>query len=478
MEMNSEHSLKYSVARFLKHEITLAILFCLVLWKSIFDFPYAFGVIIILTLIFILLWNKPLYALGIFIFLLPYSSTELFRDSLGSLPGAKPLHLLALFVMAIAVINYRQSTKMPKFASLFAVFILIIFTASIVRSLAYFETINWLREVELSLFNYILSDFVKPLLYFIPIIIIVKFTTRFKHLEFLLKILVLSITALSIYLLYSCLFKIGFNGDIRQIEEYYALNLGLHRNDLANFYIIGFPLVLANCFLKKNIMSFLSIGLSVAAIGFLYSRTAYIIMLLAFIFYLFISKRAKFLPVFLVLAFALSFIISASIIERASKGLESNDLELISAGRIEGIWLPLVEEFTGDAGDLLLGKGRYAILSSQAAQRELILIVEHPHNMYLEQLIDAGLIGLITFMLFFILLLKKAFKSLGNIRDYKVREYQYAMIVSIVSYLIAGMTGRSFFPLLSNGYLWIIAGLAIAIIYRFQYSGESLDAKI
>jgi len=477
MGMSSEHSLKYNIARFLKHEITLAILLCLVLWKSIFDFPYAFGFIILLALVFILLWNKPLYALGIFIFLLPYSETELFRDSLMSLPGAKPLHLLALFVMAIAVINYRQSSKMPKFASLFAVFLVTIFTVSIIRSLAYFETITWLREVDLSAFNYVLSDFVKPLLYFIPFIIIVKFVNRFKHLEFLLKILVLSITALSIYLLYSFLFKIGFNGDIRQIEEYYALNLGLHRNDLANFYIIGFPLVLANCFLKKNIMSFLSIGFSVAAIGFLYSRTAYVILLLAFIFYLFISKRAKFLPVFLVLAFALSFIISASIVERASKGLESNDLELISAGRIEGIWLPLIEEYTGDAEHLLLGKGRYAILSSNAAQRDIIHIVAHPHNMYLEQLIDAGLFGLITFMVFLMLLLKKAFKSLGNIRDIRIREYQYAAIVSIVSYLIAGITGRSLFPVLSNSYFWLTTGLAVAIIYSFQHSREYLNGK-
>lgn len=470
MNILSKRFLRLDLANILSHEITLFILLGIIGWKFIFDSPYAAGFIILAGLILVLFWRKPLHALSIFIIFVPYSNTELFRDSLVSLPGAKPLQLVALFVIIVACINYKKSTPLPKFASFFAMAIITVFTISIIRSLAYLDILNWMREENLSTLNYMLSDYVKPLIFFLPLIIISKFTHKLEQIEFLVKTLVLSIMILSIYLLYLYLFKIGFKGDLRWVDEYYSLTFGLHRNDIANFFMIVFPLCIARFFLKKNFFNLVSIGLSIVAIGFLYSRTAYLVMIISFLFYLFISKRSKFLPVFLTIAFGLSFIVSASIIERASKGLEEHDLESISAGRIDGIWLPLIEEHTRDSKKLLLGNGRYGMKISEAAQSSIMVSSSHPHNMYLEQIVDAGLIGFIIFILFFILLLQKISRNLHYLPNGRLKEYHYAIYVSIISYMLAGMTGRSFFPMFLNSYLWIVIGIAIALIRMLQES--------
>jgi hypothetical protein len=188
--------------------------------------------------------------------------------------------------------------------------------------------------------------------------------------------------------------------------------------------------------------------------------------------YLLISKRAKFLPFLLVIIFGFSFVVSTSIIERASKGLGSKDRHEISAGRIDNIWIPLIDEYLENPKKLLFGNGRYAIISSDSAARGVILDVRNPHSMYLEQILDAGIIGLLIVMLFYVYLFKKIYKCIGAIKDVKTREYLYAVIVAMMSFFIAGITGRSLFPRVSNSYFWIILGVALAILMIQENSGD------
>jgi len=255
--------------------------------------------------------------------------------------------------------------------------------------------------------------------------------------------------------------------DLRNVDEaseYYLLNFGMHRNDLANFFIIGFPIVIGRFFIKKSVLNISILLLTIIATGFLFSRTAYLLLILSFALYLIFSKRAKFLPIFVAVLFGLSLIISTVIVERATKGLQSRDSDEISAGRISSIWLPLIDECFENPTKLLFGKGRYAILSSNAAARGTILeTIDHPHNMYLELVLDVGFFGLIVVSGFFAVLLRKCYHAMRTSSKLITTEYYHVITVSIISYFFAGMTGRSLFPVLSNSYLWVIAGLAIAL---------------
>ena len=220
----------------------------------------------------------------------------------------------------------------------------------------------------------------------------------------------------------------------------------------------------------------LSIVLAIAALGILYSRTAYLTLLLSFILYLFLSKRAKFLPILLVGVIVLSFTVFTSVKERATHGFESKEYDDICAGRIEGIWKPLFDEYSQSAKKFLIGNGRYAIKVSDSANNgSLISAAGHPHNMYIEQILDAGILGLIVFVLFYFVLLTRAFRNLSKPILPRLREYQYAVIVSLISFLISGLTGRSFFPDAENSFIWIVVGIAIVINRLIEDSGKLVE---
>jgi len=440
--------------------------------------PYVGISFVAAVVIFISFSNSPLKALSIMILLMPFGSTRLLRDNLVDLPGAKPLLILTLFVVCIAAINYSQAARIPYYASIFLAIVVITFTVSILRSLPNLDLITYYWENTMSTREYLLSQYVKPLIYIVPLIVIAKFALKYTDLEFVVNCLVLSLVFFSVSILYLYIFVITGKGSISQVGEYYHIVFGMHRNTLASFFIVGLPFVFARYFVKRHILNILSICLTVAAIGFLYSRAAYVTLLCSIVLYLFISRRARLLPIVLAIGFVLSLFISSTVMQRISTGLESKDLNTILAGRMENMWIPLSDEYIHDYRKLFFGNGRYAMSTSEAAQKGLLkTTATHPHNMYLEQVLEAGLIGLVAFLLLFLVLFKKAYGALNNIHDQKVREYQYAVIVSLICYLISGFTERSFFPTISNGFLWIVIGFLIVITRLSEDSQKYNDAE-
>ncbi|MHA1231703.1 MAG: O-antigen ligase family protein [Candidatus Helarchaeota archaeon] len=372
---------------------------------------------------------------------------------------------------------------MPKFSLIFTFIILTVFAFSIVYSLNNLENINFRRIIEekseFSIFSYILQSFVRPLFYFLPFIIIVKYLKNADRIKKLTNIIALSLTILSISLLYVYIFKIGIMGDIRKATEIYSITFGLHRNDIADYFILGFPYLLAGFFIKKNILNIFVICLSILATGFLFSRTAYVIIFFSIIFYLIISKRAKLLPILIAFILILSFLISSSIIlERASKGISSGDRNEITAGRIDNIWLPLIDEYIHNPKKLFLGNGRYAIISSDAVAYGLTQdTMWHPHNMYLEQIIDSGILCFFLVIFLYIKFFTKILKTLKIINNYVLKEYLYASIISLISYFISGLTGRSLFPTLKNSFFWISMGITVAIINIFENYKQKVSVE-
>jgi hypothetical protein len=429
--------------------------------------------------VFLLFSKSPLGALSALMILIPYSATSFFGDPVAALKGVKALHILTFFVVLIAMRNYSQSIRMPQYALIFMIVFLAMFSVSALQSLPNMDNLNlrWMSEgkAKLSTIPFILKVYARPLIMFIPFALIIGFCRNGHHVRFITNMLVLSLVILTIFILYLNLFEI--KGGVAAATEYYSAVLG-HRNLLANFYIIVFPFVLARYFVNKNVSNAAWVCLSIVAMGFLYSRTAYVVVPVSFILYLILSKRTKFLPLLIVIGVGLSFLVSTSVVERGSKGLESGDVDEISAGRTSNLWMPLTEEWMQNPKKLLVGDGRYAIISSDAVARgftpETML---HPHNMYLEQILDVGIFGLIFMLGFFVFLFRKAYKGLNVVRDGEIKEYLYAAIISMASYLIAGMTGRTLFPSIKSSYFWIAVGLTIVIIRLVEQARENGRAE-
>jgi len=438
------------------------------------------GVFAVLGLVLVFaVYDSPLKALAILVLFFPFARHELFYEPI-AMKGTEPVHLLSLLVICVAFLNYRKSVKLSPFTVTFITLFLVLFTVAVVRSVSYAEIFSARNIAEgrgaLSSTSYFLRTYVRPMLYFMPLIIIVKFCREKKQLDFLFKVVVFALFALSLYCAYIFVFRVPDVTNVGLMNMAFGENIGMLRNELANFFIMGFPFLLARYFLKKDAFSIIAIVLSCVAIGFSYSRTAYVLLIFSLIFYLFVSKRKKWMPVLVVLGLAASVVMSSAIIERASKGFGSDNLTEITAGRTGNIWLPLIEEWLRDPTKLFFGAGRSAIVYSDSVRRGVAPgDIFHPHNMYLEQLLDIGLVGLVITMTLFGILTLRTFRSLRTIQDSKLKEYQCAMIVSMSSFYLAGLTGRTLFPSDGNTYFWVVLGMTIVITRLSKKSEENSE---
>src|SRR5204863_8728152 len=111
-------------------------------------------------------------------------------------------------------------------------------------------------------------------------------------------------------------------------------------------------------------------------------------------------RNAKALLFLALLAAAAVFFLPDAVYQRATTGFGSG-LNAISAGRVEGIWLPLLPEVLRSP---IYGNGLGSILWSETMRRAdgvAILPVGHPHSAYLEAALDIGIAGLIIVCAYF-----------------------------------------------------------------------------
>jgi hypothetical protein len=413
--------------------------------------------------------REPIRALACLIVISPFAGTAYLRDSLLGVPGFKPLQILALLIIVVSALNYAKAEKTPKWVVYSILGIVGLFTVSVLRSLQYLDLYNqhYYLKARLSSTGYVLSEYVKPIIFFIPFVVIVKFANTKEKLETVYKIVYATLIALSAYLLYTYMSGVADSRlELEDVTDFYSTYFGLHRNDLANFYVIGLPIALGRLFYNRKIHDIVFNVIIISAIGILFSRTAYITTILSIMLFLVLTKRINVLPMVLIGTVVILIGVSGAIMERATKGAEhkNKDINVILAGRLNSIWVPLAAEYVKSPKDLAVGKGRYAILSSDAKKRGLILKgIAHPHNMYLEMIMDSGVIGLAFFVFLFYKIFASALKKSFHVKDDRLKEFLHANVISAVCFLAAGFSGRSFFPKHDNILIWVILGCTVSI---------------
>jgi len=458
----------FSLRNFLKIQIILPVLSSLILvailtHSAYSAFFFVLGIAIVLSLV-----HRPALAISILIIILPFHDTPFFRTPVMGFKGSEPFYLFSFFVILIGLLNAGKSHKMDKLSVFLSLFVITIFAWSVVRSIPNMENINQRFIAEgrdrLTLLPYILKIFVRPSLNFVPFILILKYLKSEKEIDYLFNIICFSVMLFTFYLFSIFIFihpNISDAGAVNTTLMQYA---GMQRNGVATIYELAFPFMLARFFLKKNIFNFILLLLCLAIIAYSYSRTGYVVVFLGIIAYIFLSKRTKYLPMLSILVFGLVLTLSQSIYQRVSHGFQTEDLNEISSGRTGNLWEPLIKEYLANPPKLILGNGRFSIVSSESVSRGLTPdSMLHPHNMYLEQIFDAGLIAFFLIISISFFVIRRIWRSLGTIKSERLKEYQIAIFISVGSYLMAGMTALTLFPSSLNNYFWISLALGLII---------------
>src|SRR5262249_18831258 len=115
--------------------------------------------------------------------------------------------------------------------------------------------------------------------------------------------------------------------------------------------------------------------------------------------------------------------------------------DTLSAGRIDHIWLPLLPEI---AGSPIWGHGLSSLPWSEPLPMGpgvAILAVGHPHNAYLQALLDMGVVGLVLLSAYFLHVWKR-FRALGADPALQpaLRGYFLGAAAGLASLLVSYMT--------------------------------------
>jgi O-antigen ligase len=148
------------------------------------------------------------------------------------------------------------------------------------------------------------------------------------------------------------------------------------------------------------------------------------------------------------LAGVLVVLLVPSVGERIRTGLEektSINWDEVSAGRLTNLWPAVIHEIQKAPW---FGQGRYTILRKDCKTEIMYAegsVPKHPHNAYLEVLLDAGAIGLIISMAWMSAMAMTAVR-LSRSHAILAKAVGAIGLCGVIAELCAGVTGSSFFP--------------------------------
>ena len=155
-------------------------------------------------------------------------------------------------------------------------------------------------------------------------------------------------------------------------------------------------------------------------------------------------------------------------------GDEQHDLEVITAGRTTDLWPPVIAQIWESP---LFGYGRLGLVRTPAyrvIEKSTRSRPSHPHNAYLEMLLDSGLVGLAAVMVLYGML---AFVSAGlclDRRDPLFRAVGVASLAALSTLAIMSISGHSLFPKENSQMAWCLYGITLRVwVERRKLPGRS-----
>jgi O-antigen ligase len=411
--------------------------------------------------------------LALLIFILPFENAQI-------LPKIGPLNALNVLILGVVLafllqVAMRKLTARPMAVlvprTLFLYYVVPVTVAVIVGSF-HFKEIGRLYVLNnfpdgYTLANYWVSHYFKHLL--LVAVACVIASTVFEA-GTGRKIILMALLAPMVFVVAQMIItaQSGLDAYRLQSARAFLVILGRQNNEAGVMLVTALGPML---FMREAVRGFWPrVALTLAAILVMIaivltgSRGAFVAMAAIIGLYLLHFRRLR--TAFFVLTLAVGAVAIApdAVQERLLRGLENRRIESIgsrgdelTAGRVY-VWQSLAPEIKRSP---LYGRG---LLSTQWSQyvRSGAFMANHPHNVYLEILMDAGIYGA-TCMFIFYRFVWRTFRRLGKDErlDPDVRSYFLGAWAGFVGMLVYGLTNGHWFPAPEQVFFWIAVGLAI-----------------
>ncbi|MGQ0654111.1 MAG: O-antigen ligase family protein [Betaproteobacteria bacterium] len=405
------------------------------------------------------------------IILLPLKETTYFPASMFGITGMNPLNLLLAATLASYALRGRFSRFLPKpLAWLFIVPIVaggLIGLPHVERTYPFFFEMEVVHYIDG--FGYLRDVMVKPLLIVLIAMLIGAAVERSHKPERFLTPIVLAVLLMStiaIGFVVASGVRLGTLAGSGAREFFSAL--GMHANDLGRLYAVAYGLLLFTWWETEDkalkTVLFVSMGLLVIALALTFSRGAFLGFMVINALFLMWKFNAKSLALGLCGAVAVLALAPGYLIRRVTMGFETGDANTVSAGRIDGIWQPLLPEIFKSP---LWGNGLDSTTWADAMWAEQMLTVTHPHSAYLQALLDMGIIGLVLLVAFYIHVWR-SMRSLGSNAwlSPTMRGFFQGGLAALACFFVSGLTGSSLRPATEFAFLWIAIGIMYGVLAR------------
>ena len=259
-------------------------------------------------------------------------------------------------------------------------------------------------------------------------------------------------------------------------ERGFLSALGLHANDLGRLYAIAYALLLftwseaRGAWLRSALLA--AAIFTVISLVLTFSRGAFVALAVVNVLYVVWGRSIRTMVVAAVLVVAALAWAPTAVVERLMTG-EGGGLNAISAGRVNGLWLPLLPDVLRHP---LFGNGIGSIMWSEAMRRGAggqVLAVTHPHNAYLQALLDTGVVGTVLLCSYFVHVWRRlrAIVPQADL-DPLLRGFYLGALASLAAMLVSDFTDSSLVPRAEQAFLWV----AIGMMYG-EYARRAVPAR-
>ena len=406
--------------------------------------------------------------------LLPVSSTSLFPRGMLGVTGLNPVNLLLAATLIAYLVKGRLENPgalVPK--PLAVLFILPIAVAAVLGT-THVDDIHpgFFEQLVINYTNwpgYLRDAAIKPLFTVLAAVLVAAAVARARRPEPYVAALAIGAVLLALVMFGFVIasgVRIGWLASPR--ARAFFDQISTHANELGRVFVTVYALMLFSWWETKNekakVAMFVALGIMTIGIVLTFSRNAFLGFFLVNGLFLLWRFQAKKLGLAMLGAAVAAAFAPAAIYRRLSYGFDSGSADAVSAGRIDGIWGPLVPDMLESP---LWGTGLDSIMWSHAMTGGQMLFVGHPHNAYLQAILDMGLIGLGMTLVYY-WTVWRGFRALGS-NAYltpMVRGFFQGACAALVAFAVAGMTGGSLRPQPENIPLWMAIGMMYGLLAR------------
>jgi O-antigen ligase len=319
-------------------------------------------------------------------------------------------------------------------------------------------------------FGYLRDTMLKPMFMVAASLLIGAAVAQAKRVESFLTPIIIAVWVMSLMLI-GYVATAGLSlGELALATERSLLSvLGMHANDLGRLYAVAYALLLFTWGetkdLKLKTTLIVTMGALTLALLFTFSRGAFIGWMMVNVLFLVWKFNARTAGLALLAgAIGLAFMPGA-VVSRMSLGLIGGaDVNEISAGRIDEIWLPLLPELFKSP---IWGSGLDSTMWANALWAETMLPVTHPHNAYLQAILDMGLVGLGLLLAFYWHVYRKL-RDLGSnaYLSPTMRGFYQGAVAGLLCFIVTGFAGSSLRATPEFAFLWIAIGMMYGQLAR------------